>query len=118
MVKKVFVSGHQTSKRSIFISTIFLYPFFHHQEHTNPTILMDAKQWVKILLLFFIFLGHAFFVTLVPFSNFILVIIIIVNMPYFYLFMFGKPIRNIFQLSWTYLNDLVAHLPYDTFLEF
>ena len=70
---------------------------------------MDARQWVKIPLLFLLS-GPAFLVTLVPFSNLIIAITIIVIMPYFYLLMCYKPIRNIFQLPWAYLNDLVSHL--------
>ena len=30
---------------------IFLSLVFHRYEHTNPSTLMDAKQWVKVLLL-------------------------------------------------------------------
>ena len=103
-----FVSGHQAQSRSIFISTIFLFLFFRLQEHTNPTILMDARQWVKIPLLFLLS-GLAFLVTLLPFSNLITAITVIVIMPYFYLLMCYKPIRDIFQLPWAYFNNLVAH---------
>ena len=42
--QKIFVSGHQTQKRPIFISAIFLFPFTHPQGHTSPSALMDAKE--------------------------------------------------------------------------
>ena len=35
--------------------TISLFLFFHPQKHTNLTILMGAKQWVRALLLFLLF---------------------------------------------------------------
>ena len=37
------------------MNTIFLFLFSRLQEHTNPTILMDAKQWVGALFLLRIF---------------------------------------------------------------
>ena len=49
LVKKFFVSGH--TKKPMFMPIIFLSLFFHPQEHTNPNILMDAKQWTLTLLL-------------------------------------------------------------------
>ena len=39
----------------MFMPTIFLYPFFYVQEHINPSTLMDAKQWVRALLLLRLF---------------------------------------------------------------
>ena len=35
--------------------TIFLFLFSRLQEHINPTILMDAKQWVRALILLRLF---------------------------------------------------------------
>ena len=32
-------------KKSVPMPTIFLFLFSHPQEHTNPTTLMDAKEW-------------------------------------------------------------------------
>ena len=52
MDRKIFVSG--------FMPTIFLSLAFHLQEHTNPTILMDAKQWALTLLLLRLFEPHVF----------------------------------------------------------
>ena len=49
--KKILISGHQTQK-PIFIPTIFVSLVFHPWEHTNPNILMGAKQWVRVLFLF------------------------------------------------------------------
>ena len=43
MDRKIFVSG--------FMPKIFLSLAFHLQKHTNPTILMDAKQRALTLLL-------------------------------------------------------------------
>ena len=52
--KKILISGHQTQK-PIFIPTIFVSLVFHPWEHTNPNILMGAKQLVRALLLFLLF---------------------------------------------------------------
>ena len=42
--QKVFVSCQKAQKKPIFTSTIFLSLFFHIQEHTNRSTLMDTKQ--------------------------------------------------------------------------
>ena len=44
----------------MFTLTIFLSMFLRHQEHTNPTTLMDAKQYALILLLFFLSVPFVF----------------------------------------------------------
>ena len=112
--------------------TIFLFLFFHLQEHINPTILMGAKQWVK-LFLHFCFLSLPGLITIVPLSNLIIVNIIVIIL-YIYLFLCYKPItdklqrkgviphclityflcfkviRDIFQLPWVDFNGLFAHL--------
>ena len=46
--QKMFASGHQT-KSPMFTATVFLFLFYHPQEHTNPSILMGAKQWAGAL---------------------------------------------------------------------
>ena len=56
-LKKVFVPGQ---KKSMFTSTIFLTLFSCHQEHTNPTTLMDAKQYALVLLLFLLSMPFVF----------------------------------------------------------
>ena len=46
--------------------TMLLYPFFHLQEHTNPTTLMSAKQWaftLFLLRLFEPFVFHNHYIT-------------------------------------------------------
>ena len=48
-VKKVFVSGHQTQERAMFIPTISLSIFSLLLTCINPTMLMDAKQWALTL---------------------------------------------------------------------
>ena len=53
--KTIFVSGHNTQKSFMFSSTIFLSPSCRFQEHTNPTILMDAKQLELTLALLLLF---------------------------------------------------------------
>ena len=53
--QKRFCIWSPDAKKSIFIPTIFLFLFFHPQEHTNPTTLMDAKQQTLTLLLFLLF---------------------------------------------------------------
>ena len=52
---KFFCIWPSDTKRPVFMSTIFLPLAFHPQEHTNPSILMDAKQWLRALLLLRIF---------------------------------------------------------------
>ena len=54
-VKAFLASVHQTRKRPIFISTMFLFLFSHPRRHTNPSTLMDAKQWIKTFLLLRLF---------------------------------------------------------------
>ena len=45
----------------MFMPTMLLYPFFHLQEHTNLTILMDAKQKALTLLLLRLFEPFVFY---------------------------------------------------------
>ena len=54
-VKTFLASVHQTRKRPIFISAMFLFLFSHPRRHTNPSTLMDAKQWVRAFLLLRLF---------------------------------------------------------------
>ena len=60
MDKNFFVSGQQTQKRPMSTPTIFLSLFFRLQEHTNSTILMDARQGVGVLPLFLLFVPCVF----------------------------------------------------------
>ena len=44
-----FVSSHQTQKKVLFIPTILLSLFSRLLTYTNPTTLMDARQWTLTL---------------------------------------------------------------------
>ena len=43
-----------------FMTTFFLYPFFHVLTYTNANILMDGRQWVKVLFLLRLFVPCVF----------------------------------------------------------
>ena len=77
---QIFVSGHQTQKCLMFMTTIFLSLFFLLQEHINSTILMDVKQWVRALLLFLVF-GLSILIAFIPFINLIIIVITIIIIP-------------------------------------
>ena len=51
---KNFVSGHQTQKGPVYPHN-FSVSFFHLLACTNPSTLMDSKQWVRALPLFLLF---------------------------------------------------------------
>ena len=68
--KKIFVSSHQTQKRPTFIPTIFLFLFSRLLTHTSSTILMDARQWVGVLLL----LRLSFLICIAPPNKIIIII--------------------------------------------
>ena len=55
-------------------------------------------------------LSLLFLITIVPFNKFIIIAILIVIMPYFYLLMCHKPIRDILQGRRFLLDSIVAHL--------
>ena len=114
--------------------TIFLFLFFHLQEHINP---IPPSWWVPgngwELFLYFCFLSLPGLTTIVPLNNLIIVNIIVI-IPYIYLLLCYKPIRDklqrkgviphclithflcfkvirdIFQLPWVNFSDLVADL--------
>ena len=60
-LSKSFCIWSSDKKRSMFMPTIFLHPFFYVQEHINPSTLMDAKQWVRALLLLRLFEPFVFY---------------------------------------------------------
>ena len=47
-------------KKGLFYPHNFSASFFRRLTYTNPNILRDAKQWVKVLLLFLLFLPYVF----------------------------------------------------------
>ena len=59
--QKIFASGHQTQKRPIFFSTIFLSLVFHPLTYTNPATLIDAKQWALTLFSLRLFEPYVFY---------------------------------------------------------
>ena len=63
----------------MFIPTIFLFLFSCLQGHTNPTILMDAKQWALTLFLF-VLMSPELLMTLssMPLNNPIIINIIVI----------------------------------------
>ena len=93
--QKSFCIRSPDTKRYMLIPTIFLSLFSHLHKHTNPTTLMDANQKVGVLF-YLCFMSPAFLITIVPLHKLIIITIVIVIMPYFYLLMCYKVIRNIF----------------------
>ena len=96
---------------NIVSSTTFLFVFSHVREHTNPTSVMDAKQWVLTLLLFFFFffLGIAFFICIVPQNTFSIITIIII-MSFFYLLLCYKPISDIRQGERVFPHGIITQI--------
>ena len=60
LFKNLFCIWSTDIKKPMFTSAIFLSLFSRHQEHTNPTNLMNAKQYTFIFLLFLLSVPFAF----------------------------------------------------------
>ena len=59
--QEMFCIRSPDTKRSIFMPTMLLHPFFHLLTYTNPNILMDAKQQARALLLLKLFEPFVFY---------------------------------------------------------
>ena len=94
------------TKSPIFMPTTFMPLFSHLQEHTSPTILMDARQWALALLLFLLS-GPYVLDSLHTLNKFMIFIVI---MPYFQLLLHHKPIGNIMQRKRVIFHCLITHL--------
>ena len=75
---------------------------------TNPSHDQDAKRQARVLLLF-VPSGPAFLMAFVPLDKLIIIAIVIVSVPYIYLFLCYKPIRDRLQQPWIHAHCLIAH---------
>ena len=92
-------------------STIFLSLFSCLLVYTHSTILMDARQWALTFSLL-CFLGPLFLIAFVPVNTFIIIIvaILIVITPNFYLLLCHEPIWNMHQQGRAFTHYLVTHV--------
>ena len=118
---------------NIVTSTTFLFVFSNVREHTNPTSVMDAKQWVLTLLLFLLFGPCVFYMHRTTkhvqhhYKNndhviFLPSLVLQTNLghtprrkglpprQYHSHFLGLEVIKDIIQLPWVYLNCFNTHL--------
>ena len=95
----------------------FVFLFSHLLTYTNPTILTDAKQWVRVLLLLRFFEPFVF-TAIIPPKKFIVItiiivmttiIILIVIIPHIYSLPCEKPIRAKLQRGRIIFHYFITH---------